>query len=246
MNSIWIAFSTLTLLPVSTTANASPKDLKQSVLWYPLIGAVIGGGLWTIHLLRISTDLQALLALFFWIIVTGAFHLDGLGDCLDGFFGGKTPQDRQLIMKASDLGTYGMTGIGLTLIAKYVLLGHLMAQSNVGPWLIAVPSAARWAVSLSCLISKAPAGNKGLGSFVMDLNPNYFLFSTLFLIVGCAALKWPVIGLVLIASGVSLAISRLSTAKIGGLTGDGLGATIELTEIALLFYACLNTYRIVL
>jgi adenosylcobinamide-GDP ribazoletransferase len=243
MNSLWIAFSTLTLLPVST-ANPTPKDLKQSVLWYPLIGAVIGGGLWVIHLLRISTDLQALLTLFFWIGITGAFHLDGLGDCLDGFFGGKTPQDRQRIMKSADLGTYGITGIGLTLIAKYVLLSHLMAQNNVGPWLIAIPLTARWAVSLSCLISKAPLGNKGLGSFVMGLNPSYFLFATLFLIAGCSALKWPAIGMVLIASGVSLAISRLSTMKIGGLTGDGLGATIEITEITLLFYACLNTYRI--
>jgi adenosylcobinamide-GDP ribazoletransferase len=245
MNSLRIAFSTLTLLPLST-ANPTPKDLKQSVLWYPFIGAVIGGGLWAIHLFPISTNLQALLALFFWVGITGAFHLDGLGDCLDGFFGGKAPKDRQRIMKKADLGTYGMTGIGLTLIAKYVLLSHLMAQSNMGLWLMAVPLAARWAVSLSCLISKAPLGNKGLGSFVMGLNPSYFLFATLFLIAGCAALKWPAIGIVLIASAVSLAISRLSTAKIGGLTGDGLGATIELTEIALLFYACLNTYRMIL
>jgi adenosylcobinamide-GDP ribazoletransferase len=243
MNSLYVAFSTLTLLPVPA-ALPSPKDLKQSVLWYPLVGAVIGFGLWGIYLIPISPDLETLLALLFWVGITGAFHLDGLGDCLDGFFGGQIPKERQRIMKAADLGTYGMVGIALTLIAKFVLLNHLMGQNKAHLWLVAIPIAARWAVALSCLISKAPKGNRGLGSFVMGIGPIQFLFATLFVLIGCAALQWPALGVLLIASGISILVSRLSTIKIGGLTGDGLGATIELTEVALLFFACLTTYRI--
>jgi adenosylcobinamide-GDP ribazoletransferase len=242
MNSLWIAFSTLTLLP-TPSSKPTTEDLKNSVLFYPLVGGVFGGIFMLIHRLSLATDLKALLILLIWVALSGAFHLDGLGDCLDGFFGGKDPQDRQRIMKAADLGTYGMAGISLTLIFKTVLLIHLLGQANIPYWLLAIPIAARWAVCLSCFISKPPTGNQGLGSFVIGSSLPVFLAGSALALGGCFALQKYAIGLFLIAAVISFMISRFSQNRIGGLTGDGLGATIELTEVALLFFACLNTSR---
>jgi adenosylcobinamide-GDP ribazoletransferase len=243
MNSLWIAFSTLTLLP-TPSSKPTAEDLKNSVLFYPLVGGLFGGVFILLHRLSLATDLKALLILLVWIALSGAFHLDGLGDCLDGFFGGKDPQDRQRIMKTADLGTYGITGIALILIFKTVLLIHLLGQASIQYWLLAIPIAARWAVCLSCFISKPPTGNQGLGSFVMGSSLPVFIAGSALAVIGCFILQKYAIGLFLIAAVLSFVISRFSQNRIGGLTGDGLGATIELTEVALLFFACLNTYRI--
>jgi adenosylcobinamide-GDP ribazoletransferase len=243
MNPLWIAFSTLTLLPMPSS-KPTTEDLKNSVLFYPLVGGFFGGVFILLHRLSLATDLKALLILLVWIALSGAFHLDGLGDCLDGFFGGKDPQERQRIMKTADLGTYGMTGIAMTLIFKTVLLIHLLGQANIQYWLLAVPVAARWAVCLSCFISKPPTNNQGLGSSVIGSSLPVFLAGSALAVGGCFALQKYTVGLFLIPAVLSVVISQFSQNRIEGLTGDGLGAIIELTEVALLFFACLNTYRI--
>jgi adenosylcobinamide-GDP ribazoletransferase len=242
MNSLWTAFSTLTILP-TPASHPTPQELKRSVLFFPLVGALLGGILILLYRLSLPSDLKTVVILLVWVAFSGAFHLDGLGDCLDGFFGGKDPQDRQRIMKAADLGTYGMTGIALTLLFKTVLLNHLLGQMNVTYWLLAIPIAARWAICFSCYISKAPQGNNGLGSLVIGSSLPVFLGGSLFALVGCFLLQKYAIVLFVIAALVPAAIGYLSQKRIGGLTGDGLGATVEITETLLLFYACLNTSR---
>ena len=248
MNPLWIALSTLTLIPVSV-ADPTAADLKRSVVFYPFVGALLGFFLFLLHLLPIGHDLQALVVLIVWVLLTGAFHLDGLGDCLDGWFGGRDPKERQRIMKTSDLGTYGMVGIALTLIAKYVLLDHLFTQghmdlltneSHTGFWLIAIPAAARWAACSACSIGKAPAGNKGLGSQVLGLSGTGFLMATFLTLIFIFPLKWAVLGVFFIAALISAGVTELSQFRIGGLTGDGMGAMIELSEVGLLFFACLS------
>jgi adenosylcobinamide-GDP ribazoletransferase len=247
MRPFWVALSTLTLIPIPT-ANPSPDDLKRSVIFFPLVGVLLGLVFFGLHQIPLAADLQALVILLCWVGLTGAFHLDGLGDCLDGFFGGRTPQDRQRIMKAANLGTYGMAGITLTLIAKYVLLNHLLLQERSGLgifqnssalWLIAIPTAARWGVSFACFIAKAPAGNQGLGSQLMGVSPLILFLSTLLGLVGCIALKGDGLTILGLAAGIAWGVSRLSQSRIGGLTGDGMGMMIELTEVGALLAACL-------
>jgi len=184
-----------------------------------------------------------LVLLFTWVLVTGAFHLDGLGDCLDGFFGGKDPQDRRRIMKAPDLGTYGLTGIALVLIAKTVLLIRLMGEGDQTYWLLAIPVAARWALCLSCSLFRSPEGDSGLGSTVIGHSFPILLIGSLTAMAFSIPLHLLSLGLFGIAAAISLGVGLLSQQKIGGLTGDGLGATVELTETALLFFACLNSSR---
>jgi adenosylcobinamide-GDP ribazoletransferase len=243
MKSLLVAISTLTCLPLSPD-QWTDKDLKESVAFYPLVGALMGGLLVLADKISIAHDLKALLLLLLWVAITSAFHLDGLSDCLDGFFGGKTPEERRLIMKDPHIGAFGVTGIALALLFKYILLTHLLSDGESWKQLLFVPLAARWAVTLACTLFKAPAGDKGLGSQVVGLPVPWFAASTVVtLAMGIGLLKIQGMESVLLAAAVALAMGFLSQSRIGGLTGDGMGAIVELGEVSLLFMACLAFAR---
>jgi len=116
----------------------------------------------------------------------------------------------------------------------------LMSQGNVWQWLIAIPAAARYAVVISCFRSAPPPNDKGLGSKVLGLSVTAFSLSTLFTFLLFLLLKWEIVWVLVLATLISMALTTLSKNRIGGLTGDGMGATIEITEVALLFLACLS------
>ncbi len=236
LNSLRIAFSTLTLLPVSPK-EWKGSDVKTSVAFYPLVGALLGGLLALLSLIHLNHSLLLLLILFTWVVGTAAFHLDGLADCCDGFFGGATPEERRRIMKDSATGAYGVTGIALDLLFKYSLVSGILAAGEAWKTLLLIPLAARWAVTLSCAVFKAPPGDKGLGSEVMGFPTPLFAVATLLsLAAGIALLRLQGLTVLLIAGLVALGMGFLSQSKVKGLTGDGLGATIELGEIACLFF----------
>lgn len=243
LKALLIALSTLTLFP------ASPKewkgsDVKTSVTFYPLIGTLLGGLLALTTKIHLVHELKAALLMLLWVVLTAAFHLDGLGDCCDGFFGGKTPEDRRRIMKDPAMGSYGITGIVLLLLFKYGFLSVVLSEGEAWKWFILVPLAARWAVTLSCTVFKAPPGDSGLGSEVVGLPAPLFAMATLVsLAVGISLLKLEGLSAFLIAGLVALAVGFLSQNKIKGLTGDGLGATVELSEVACLFFAVYTFYN---
>lgn len=243
LNSLRIAFSTLTLLPVSPK-DWKGNDVKTSVAFYPLVGALLGGFLALVTKVHLVHELKAALLMLLWVVLTAAFHLDGLGDCCDGFFGGKTPEDRRRIMKDPAVGSYGITGIVLALLFKYGFLSIVLSEGEAWKWFILIPLAARWAVTLSCTVFKAPSGDHGLGFEVMGLPTPLFAVATLVsLAAGIFLFKLQGLSTFLIAGLVALGIGFLSQSKIKGLTGDGLGATIELSEVACLFFAVLTVHN---
>src|SRR5579883_1169557 len=161
-----LALSTLTLLPVSPK-EWKASDVKTSVVFYPLVGLLLGGLLALATQIHLAHELKAALLMFLWVVLTAAFHLDGLGDCCDGFFGGKSPEERRRIMKDPAVGSYGITGIVLALFFKYAFLSSVLSEGEAWKWFLLIPLAARWAVTLSCTIFKAPPGDHGLGSEVV-------------------------------------------------------------------------------
>ena len=241
MKPLLIALSTLSLLPVSPK-EWKESDVKTSVVFYPLVGAVLGGFLAALGQVHLGHGLKAMLLLLFWVIGTGAFHLDGLADCCDGFFGGEDPQDRRRIMKDPFIGAYGVTAIVLALLIKYNLASLLTGEDS-WKWLILIPLAARWAVTLSCMVFQAPTGDQGLGAQVTGFSPSFFAIETLLSWgAGLFLLKLQGLEIFLMTGLVSLGVGFLSKSKIKGLTGDGLGATIELGELAGLFFAALTIH----
>ncbi len=239
MKPFWIALSTLTLFP-SPVKNWTPKDLKTSLVFYPLIGAGLGFLLFLNHLWPVPASVQALFALLTWVILTFSFHLDGLADCLDGWLGGRTPAQKFKIMKDSAIGSYGTVGVFLLLLSKYVFLELLFLKPTSWQWFLLIPVIARWSVVLACFIHTPRSKYKGLASALFGPPLPLFVISCLFLIPGFFWQPWTYGAALAFAIGLNFFWSFISRRQIGDLTGDGLGALIELTETGLLMMAALG------
>jgi adenosylcobinamide-GDP ribazoletransferase len=242
MKPFWIALSTLTLLP-SPVKNWTPKDLRTSLVFYPFIGAAVGFLLFLNHFWPVSVSVQALFALLTWVLLTRSFHLDGLADCLDGWLGGRTPAQKFKIMKDPATGTYGTVGVFLLLLSKYVFLQLLFLKSDSWLWFLLIPMIARWSVGLACFHHPPRSKYKGLASAMFGFPLPLFALSCLFLIPGFFRLPWTYLAMLVFVIGFNFFWSFLSRRQIGDLTGDGLGALIELTETGLLMLLGLGLFN---
>lgn len=220
-------------------------DFRRGYWAIPLVGAIIGalgaaaGGL--AYLAGLSTAVAAALAIAMQVIATGAFHEDGLADCCDGLWGGATPERRREIMKDSRVGTFGASGLVLGFAIRILALAEIFRL--VGPGaiivLIGIGAISRPMALLPTLVI-APAPGPGLGAET----PMPGTWRTLLAVAIGAAILVPLAnatslaaGLVpgLVAALVALALAaRIADRKIGGHTGDVLGASQQLAEMALL------------
>jgi adenosylcobinamide-GDP ribazoletransferase len=239
MTSFLLAWQFLTLLPGGKKdAEATPELLGRSMAYYPLVGLLIGSILWAAYWLVSHAFPRTLcdgLAILLLVIITGAFHLDGLADTLDGLAAGKTAEERLQIMRDHRVGTFGAVGLVLVLGIKFLALNSL-PEEIVGKTLIAALALSRW--SMVQLTYRAPYARTegGLGRVFkenvkkreMALATAFSLIIAVFLLRFWGAVLW-------LAVGVSaLGIQLLFRKKIGGVTGDILGAANETHELLVL------------
>ncbi|WP_073251846.1 adenosylcobinamide-GDP ribazoletransferase [Shimia gijangensis] len=179
-----------------------------------------------------------LLAALIWIathvIVTGAMHEDGLADSADGLWGGWDRSRRLEIMKDSHIGSYGVIALCLSLAARWVAVGMIL-QSPQWFWaLVAVDMLSRAAMPV--LMAALPhARDTGL-SHAQGRPSKQTAGAAVFLAIVASVLLTGshAMSLIVVALAVSLATASIAKSKIGGQTGDILGATQQLVEIALL------------
>jgi adenosylcobinamide-GDP ribazoletransferase len=235
----------LTRLPwVARAASGDPVELGRSARWFPLIGIVVGaaGGLVYVGASALwSPGIAALLALAAMVLMTGAFHEDGWADSFDGLFGGWTIERRLEIMRDSRIGTYGALALVLLMLGKWQALASLDPVS--APWvLVAAHAAARWS---TLPMARALPYARDAGA----MKPVASGIGTTELLIGSAVMLAVLLGL---AHGVSESLAlagviatlllvtgaaRLFRARLGGITGDGLGATNQAIELAWLLIA---------
>ncbi|MBZ8118918.1 adenosylcobinamide-GDP ribazoletransferase [Roseovarius sp. LXJ103] len=207
---------------------------------YPLAGAVVGalGGvagvlaLW----LGLPAALAALIALAAQVIVTGALHEDGLADCADGFWGGWTRERRLEIMKDSQIGSYGVIALVLSLAARG---GALWLLFEAGPGTAMAAMVAVGMVSRSvmpALMWALPhARASGLSASVGAAPKGAVIAAAGLATLGALALLGPSALGVLIGAGLAaLGLSLIARAKISGQTGDVLGAAQQVAEVTAL------------
>jgi adenosylcobinamide-GDP ribazoletransferase len=236
MNSFLVALRFLTILPVGAAIRVENGLFIRSSKYYPLAGLVIGGLVWGFQRLAsmaFTTEPVAGLLIAFWVVLTGALHLDGLGDTLDGCYGGRTPADRLRIMKDVHLGTMGVAGIVLLLIIKLVVLKELLLSPARLIFLNLIPLAARWTpVFLAAFWPYArPEGGLGQG-LVQEMGKKELFWATIFawgITIGVAG--WLGLGLMAVHLIWSLLCGWFFFRKLGGVTGDTMGATIETSEL---------------
>lgn len=232
-----LALSFLTRLPLGTQHNVDERLLGRSLAWFPLVGLLLGALLAGVaHLLagHFPSLVVAALLLVLLVAVTGALHLDGVADVADGCYGSRDRESRLRIMKDSRVGAMGVVAVGCVLLLKFAALASLSAPL-VLPALLIAPAGGRW---LQCALAVTspyarPEGGTG-GAFVAHAGLREFALATVTVTVAAGVL-FGLAGLVLLVLLGLLLLGWRSygLAKLGGVTGDVLGAACEWTEAAL-------------
>ncbi len=230
-----IALQLLTRLPVPETGTVTDRQIGQSLLFYPVVGLIIGGLLalaaWVTE--GSPEGVRAALLLMVWTLITGALHLDGLADSADAWVGGFGDREKTLaIMKDPYVGPAGVTLILLVLIAKYAALEALLGQANYLA-LILVPMLGRTLIPL-LLLTTDYVRKSGLGAALATHHPRC---TSQWVIFSCALLTLLMAGssglwLLLALAVLFLYLRRMMIQRIQGTTGDTLGAMVELAEAA--------------
>lgn len=235
------ALGLLTRLPVRVDSEKAANRGAAAAWAYPLIGAFIGVIAALIAAGTLALGLpETVVAVFIiatQIILTGAMHEDGLADCADGFWGGWDPARRLAIMKDSQIGTYGVLALGLSLMLRWVTLTALLSHGSVFAILVCCAMGSRAAmVGVMAVMTNARDG--GLSRAVG--RPSYATASIAALVSGVAvilAFGTGAILMIIVACALAIGTGLVARAKIGGQTGDVLGATQQITEIGILLAA---------
>jgi len=229
-----LALTFLTIIPWPRQGLAGDGDLARSMFWFPWVGALLGliyWGAWA-GLGRIfPPPAAAALLLALTVIITRGLHLDGLADTVDGLGGGRDPEARLRIMKDSALGAFGAAGLILALLMKYGFF--LSLGAGAGRIFILFPLVSRWGMVLLAYLSPYARKEGGLGeAMTLGVTASTMLGATL-IAAALALLAVGPAGLVLMAAaaGVVVLLKFYFFQKLGGITGDVLGAANEALEI---------------
>jgi adenosylcobinamide-GDP ribazoletransferase len=237
-----LALVFLTRLPLPLWFNPQPADWGRSALYFPAVGLLIGGLLAVLHALlptATAPALSAALLLTVWTGLTGALHLDGLADVTDAWVGGHGDRVRTLaLMQDPRSGPMAIVALVLVLLLKFAALTTL-APGNAWPVLLTVPVLGRAALLL-LLLTTPYVRPGGLGAVYADQLPRR-AGGALLLAIGGGSLGLFGSRGVLLLGGLGvlyLTLRHRWVARLGGITGDTLGAACELTEaVALVLLA---------
>jgi adenosylcobinamide-GDP ribazoletransferase len=232
----------LTRLPVRLRA---APDLSRSVPWFPVVGALIGaavGGVAAGLMELVPPLVAAAIAILFGVLLTGAFHEDGLADTADAM-GGWTPERRREILKDSRHGSYGVAAMCGTIVLRIVCvasLGPAVAFAS----LVTAHTIGRGA-AVGVMGAAPPVPEEGLGAdYTRSLSPARAGSGVLAaLLIGALAVGWWVVPFAAAAFVAALAVSLIARRAFGGVSGDILGAVEQVAECAVLVVATGLTLR---
>ena len=229
-----IALQFLTIIPLGKRKKLEEKDFAYSMIFFPIIGLIIGIFLILINYL-ISSFFSPLvvntLIIITWITMSGALHLDGFCDTVDGLYGGQTKEERLKIMKDSSIGAKGAIALICLLILKLSLLMEISPQYKYQA-LLFTPMMGRWGMVMG-IFSAPYAREQGMAkSFIKYKDTKQLLWASLItLIIGLFLFKFISLGIIGLALGITFILTIYLKRKIGGITGDTLGGLNEIIEV---------------
>ncbi len=228
----------LSRLPIPVNF-AQAKARGAAAAWaFPIAGMAIAlivgiAGAFLIHL-GINPPISAALAIGLQIIITGAMHEDGLADSADGLWGGCEKERRLEIMKDSRIGTYGVLALVLSLLIRWTALSAIFGAGSVFAPLLAVAATSR--LPMLVLMTTLPnARGSGLSASVGQPSKDTLALGTVITLVAAVIFSgWSFVPLFLFCTVATLLCAQVAKAKIGGQTGDILGATQQVVELTAL------------
>jgi adenosylcobinamide-GDP ribazoletransferase len=263
------AFQFLTRLPIPARFEYTETICRRSVIFYPLVGAVIGlllslAGAGLLHIVPVLP--AACFLLVIWVGLTGGLHLDGLMDTADGILSHRPREQMLEIMKDSRVGAMGVIVCVLQLLLKFALLYSLLS-SRIWPsasiLLVIVPIWSRWFMTVGIQVWPYARRESGMGSFYQGVGRKHVYAGLVLGIVLTAAMiwagsqiadipnEWPdlqgpvwlyIAAFPLLTFCCGYGIAAYLAHKLGGLTGDTYGALNELLETVLLLAVILHIH----
>ncbi len=226
-----LAIQFLTRLPTPQVKDFRDDDLSRAAVYYPLVGAIIGVLLAVpLYLVADRPWLAGALTLLLWVWVTGALHLDGLGDVADAFGAAhRDPQRFLEVLKDPHMGVFGVVALVMQLLLKFVLLAEL-AASPLWFGIVLVPAWARWGTLWWSRLLPSLHGAGMAERFSWRLSLRAMWLWALFLAAVTAFVAWPLLLALLLVPLVAAYWRH----RLGGISGDCLGASVEVSESLLL------------
>jgi adenosylcobinamide-GDP ribazoletransferase len=210
-------------------------DLANSLVFFPVVGLLLAAGGLLLHFFlatHTANPVVILVILLYVVLLTGALHEDALADAADGFGGGWEKEQILAIMRDSRIGSYGAIAIAFSLLGRFVLLMELPPM-KFAAYFAAGQVLSRWTpLPLSFFLLPAQAGS-GQGSRVAGKVSWFSFVCGTVLALGIAALLLK--DALLVAGSIAVLITAITgfyyQKRLGGITGDCLGATIQLAEM---------------
>jgi adenosylcobinamide-GDP ribazoletransferase len=235
------AVAFLTRLPVPPGMQGAPGVLASATAFFPLVGLLVSAGAILLHHLLsrlVAYDVVVMIVLVYLVAVTGGLHEDALADTADGLGGGWDKDQVLAIMRDSRVGSFGVLAIALALLARFVLLSNI-PPPRLDRYLVSGLVACRWTALPLAFFLPAAREEGGQGARIAGQITAFSLVMGTLLtlaIVGVALGRkaWWVMLAASVITGASGAYYRR---RIGGVTGDCLGATNQLAEVAVYFAA---------
>ena len=236
------ALQFLTTIPIPRRREAKPEELGRSAGYFPVVGLIIGlilAGLnWLFGLILPSAVANALLIVSL-VILSGALHLDGFVDTCDGIAGHKSTEDRWRVMHDSRVGGFGIVGVVLLLLVKYVSLNSIPVPLMMVA-LVLMPVVSRWAMAYAIFVYPY-ARPSGLGKVFKQGTswPRFTMATLIALVVAVALVQLIGLAIMFLIWVITVAMAAYFKSKFSGLTGDTYGAINEVAEVSVLIFITL-------
>ncbi|MFA4888153.1 MAG: adenosylcobinamide-GDP ribazoletransferase [Candidatus Omnitrophota bacterium] len=236
MKRLPIALQFLTVLPFKIRTEIKDEDYARSLIYFPVVGLTIGSILSLVPLCCgfLPVPVVGVIVLILLTFITGALHLDGFADTCDGFYGSKPKEEILRIMRDTRIGAMGIVGVTLLLLLKFSLIISIPRDALWRP-LVLMCCFSRWVQAAGCLLPYARDEGKA-GLFIKYARKRDIVIAGLFTALVSYAL-FSLKGIAIFFSSLipALLFIRYAKTRIGGMTGDTLGAVSEIAEVSTLF-----------
>jgi adenosylcobinamide-GDP ribazoletransferase len=248
MKALILMIQFMTRYPIPVQVEFTAERFVQGMKWMPLVGllaALPAAAGFAIADALLGREIAAIVAVILLITFTGGLHLDGIADTADGLFSYRSRERMLEIMRDSTLGANGVIALVLTIFLKYILLHNIPAAGAV-PAVLITPVLGRMALTWHSAVAPYAREEQGIGDYVNQTGlpqataatlVSLALVTGILIFWGVPLVSVPLVALILHLPPILLAVLFAAYLKwrLGGITGDTIGASIELAEILSFF-----------